>query len=119
MNPATRGQSAGTGDQEPSHEARVSIAASRTRETFADTTPPLTNHIVFARLSPGGIYFAFKTKADLAEAERSKLTNEIKSHAQKAMTAAGIRSKVAKTVRLTFVSEEEIDEAGGPWIAFR
>lgn len=102
-----------------SHEARVSVAALRTRKAFAASTPPLTNHITFARIPPGGVYFAFKTKADLAQAQQSKLTLEVESHAREAMTSLGLSSDVAKDVRLTFVSEEEIDAAGGPWIAFR
>ena len=78
----------------------------------------IVNYIFFEEENPAQfvIYLAYEDTGSLRAAEKSGETEKIRSSVLKALDDEGYPPWPG---RISFVSEEEIDKAGGPWKFFQ
>ncbi len=98
---------------------RASAAAARVRAAFAAGDPPLTNHIDWAHDDLATLVFAFRADADLERARAAGLLVRIEAAARAGLREAGCTDAEVAAAVVSFVSEEEVDRRGGPWIYFK
>jgi len=99
-------------------EAMVRVAMWRVRRSLSCLSPPIVNHIYFGAGNPDllSIYLAYTDRAALKEAREKGHPDLIRAEILAALMDVGYPGEPNE---VRFISEEEVNEQGGPWKYFR
>ncbi|HET6312691.1 MAG TPA: tetratricopeptide repeat protein [Chloroflexia bacterium] len=105
------------------YEAKVNRAIWHVREVMRESTPPIVDQIYFGAMDidPKNLFVAF-AYADSEALERAKQQGHfdlIRREFLAALQEAGYPTHALPSDKIDFVSKQEVDEQGGPWIYFR
>lgn len=88
-----------------------------------DLSPPVVNHLFYGAtdIHPRHlvIWLAFADAQALQEAEKQGHCRLLRREIRTALRKGGYPAEVLSKIHIGFVSGEEVEKAGGPWIYFR
>jgi hypothetical protein len=91
-------------------------------DAHEDMRPPVVNHLFYGAtdIHPRHlvIWLAFADTPALQEAEKRGHCRLLRREIRAALRKGGYPAEVLSKIHIGFVSEQEVEEAGGPWIYF-
>lgn len=105
------------------YEAKVNRAIWHVREVMRESTPPIVDQVYFGAMDidPKNLFvaFAYADSAALAQAQQQGHFDLIRREFLSALEEAGYPPHALPSDKIDFVSKQEVDEQGGPWVYFR
>ncbi|HEX8219154.1 MAG TPA: tetratricopeptide repeat protein [Chloroflexia bacterium] len=105
------------------YEAKVNRAIWHVREVMRESTPPIVDQIYFGAMDidPKNLFvaFAYADSQALEQAKQQGHFDLVRKEFLAALKEAGYPPHALPTDKIDFVSKQEVDEQGGPWIYFR
>jgi hypothetical protein len=105
------------------YDTIVTQALGRVLDSHQDLSPPIVNHLFYGAIDIDPkhlvIWLAFADADALREAEGQGHCRQLRKAIKAALKAGGYPPDVLSKIHIGFVSEEEVEAAGGPWIYFR
>lgn len=99
------------------------IGRALTAELYADLHPPVVTDVVYGAIEIDPAFLTikclFKDAAALQEAQENGTCATIKQRIIEALQTEGYPPKGVEGVSVGFASQQEVDDAGGPWHYFR
>lgn len=109
-------------ERQPAYEAIVQRALDQVLRAFYDLDPPITNFIFYGAIDIDPIYltiwFAFADAAALQLAQERGHCQRLGAAVRTALISGGFPADKLRDGAVGFVSEQEVEEAGGPWLYF-
>jgi tetratricopeptide (TPR) repeat protein len=105
------------------YEAKVNRAMWHVREVMRESTPPIVDQIYFGAMDidPKNLFvaFAYADAEALDQAKQRGYFELIRKEFLTALEEAGYPPEALPLDKIDFVSKQEVEEQGGPWIYFR
>ena len=105
------------------YEAKVNRAIWHVREVMRESTPPIVDQVYFGAMDidPSNLFvaFAYADSQALAQAKQQGHCDLIRKEFLAALQGAGYPPDALPADKIDFVSKQEVEEQGGPWIYFR